>query len=68
MSEYDLVIRSGTIVDGSGLPRYKADLAVKAGRIAKISGRLPAGAAKEIDARDCFVAPGAIDLHSHLRR
>ena len=65
MSEYDLVIRGGTIVDGTGVPRYRADLAVKDGRVAKISGRISAGGAKEIDARDCIVAPGAIDMHTH---
>ena len=65
MAEYDLVIRNGTIVDGSGIPRYKADLAVKAGKVAKISGRISAGGAKEIDASGCIVAPGAIDLHTH---
>ena len=65
MSEYDLVIRGGTIVDGTGVPRYKSDLAVKNGRIAKISGRIASGGAKEIDASSCIVAPGAIDLHTH---
>ena len=65
MAEYDLVIRGGTIVDGTGIPRYRADLAVKNGRIAKISGKINTGSAKEIDARDCIVAPGAIDMHTH---
>ena len=65
MSEYDLVIRGGTIVDGTGIPRYRADLAVKHGRIAKISGKITPGGAKEIDASGCIVAPGAIDLHTH---
>ena len=65
MKEYDLVIRGGTIVDGSGVPRYRADLAVKNGRVAAISGRIPSGAAREIDANGCIVAPGAIDLHTH---
>ena len=65
MPEFDLVIRGGTIVDGTELPRYQADLAVKNGKIAMISGRIPAGSAKEIDARGCIVAPGAIDLHTH---
>ena len=36
MPEFDLVIRGGTIVDGTGIPRYKADLAVKNGRVARI--------------------------------
>ena len=65
MSEYDLVVRGGTIVDGTGIPRYRADLAVKDGRVAMISGRIRAGGAKEIDASGCIVAPGAIDLHTH---
>ena len=65
MAEYDLVIRGGTIVEGTSVPRYRADLGVKNGRIAKVSGRVNAGGAKEIDARDCIVAPGAIDLHCH---
>ena len=65
MAEYDLVIRGGTIVDGTGVPRYRADMGVKDGRVAMISGRISAAGAKEIDARDCIVAPGAIDLHTH---
>ena len=65
MSEYELVIRGGTIVDGTGIPRYTADLAVKDGRVAKISGRISPGGAKEIDASGCIVAPGAVDLHTH---
>ena len=65
MSEYDLVIRGGTIVDGTGIPRYKADVAVKDGRVARISGKMSAGGAKEIDASGCIVAPGAVDLHTH---
>ena len=65
MVEYDLVIRGGTLLDGTGIPRYKADLAIKDGRIAVISGRIRPGGAKEIDASGCIVAPGAIDLHTH---
>ena len=65
MREYDLVIRGGTIVDGTGIPRYKTDVAIKNGRIANISGRISSGRAKEINATGCIVAPGAIDLHTH---
>ena len=65
MREYDLVIRGGTIVDGTGIPRFKADLAIKDGRVAKISGKITPGTAKQIDAGGCIVAPGAIDLHTH---
>ena len=65
MPEYDVVIRGGTIVDGTGIPRFKSDLAIKDQKIAKISGRIPADGAKEIDASGCIVAPGAVDLHTH---
>ena len=65
MLEYDLIIRNGTIVDGTKLPAYRADVAVRKGRIARISGRLKGDARKEIDATGCIVAPGAVDLHTH---
>jgi N-acyl-D-aspartate/D-glutamate deacylase len=65
MSEYDLVVRGGTVIDGTGIPRYRADVAVKDGKVAKISGKIAAGGAKEIDAGGCIVAPGVIDLHTH---
>ncbi len=65
MPEYDLVIRGGTIVDGTGIPRYRADLGIKDGRVSKVSGRIAPGGAREIDASGCIVAPGAIDLHTH---
>lgn len=63
--EFDLVIRGGTIVDGTRFPRYVADIGVKDGRIGRI-GRIPAGEARrEIDAAGKIVAPGHIDLHTH---
>ena len=65
MAEFDLVIRGGTIVEGTGIPRYRGDLAVKDGRVAMISGRIDAAGAKELDASGCVVAPGAVDLHTH---
>ena len=65
MREFDTVVRGGTLIDGTGVPRYQADVAIKDGRIAMISGKIPAGAAKEVDASGCIVAPGAIDLHTH---
>src|SRR5689334_2233450 len=59
---YDLVLRNGHVVDGTGSPWYAADVAVKDGRIAAI-GRLPdAKAARKIDARGMVVAPGFIDM------
>ena len=59
MAQLDLVIRGGTVVDGTGVPRYQADVGIKDGRIARISGRIPGGGAREIDARGCIVAPGS---------
>ena len=65
MAEYDLVIRGGTVIEGTGIPRYASDVAVKDGKIAKVSANINAGGGKEIDASGCIVAPGAIDLHTH---
>lgn len=60
--QYDLLIRNGTIVDGSGRPRYVADIAVKGDRIVRI-GKLPkASATRVIDASGLVVAPGFIDM------
>jgi len=65
MTRYDLVIRNGMIVDGARNPRYRADLAVKDGVIARIGRIKPGEGAREIDATGLVVAPGFIDLHTH---
>lgn len=59
---YDLVIRNGHIIDGTGSPWYAADVAVKDGRIAAIGRLADAGAARTIDAHGLVVAPGFIDM------
>src|SRR5438067_8145833 len=61
---YDLIIRHGMVVDGSGFSRYRADVAVKNGAIVEI-GRVSAAAERTIDADGLVVAPGIIDLHTH---
>ncbi len=62
---YDLVIRDGTVIDGSGLPRYRADVGIARGRIASI-GRIRDAAKEVIDAYGHVVAPGFIDGHTHM--
>jgi N-acyl-D-aspartate/D-glutamate deacylase len=61
---YDLVIRGGTLVDGSGSPPRDADVAVKDGRIAAV-GHVAGSGAEEIDARGQLVTPGFVDIHTH---
>ena len=61
---YDLVIRNGMLVDGTGAAARRADVAVAGGKIAEI-GRVTEGAATVIDASDLVVAPGFIDPHTH---
>jgi N-acyl-D-amino-acid deacylase len=61
---YDVVIRHGRIVDGSGNPAFFADMAIRDGRVAAI-GKVSGDAALEIDAKGLVVAPGFIDVHTH---
>src|SRR5271170_896257 len=65
MPEFDLVVKNGMIVDGTLAPRYRDDIGVKNGRIAKIGRIMPHEAAKVIEADGLIVAPGFIDLHTH---
>jgi N-acyl-D-aspartate/D-glutamate deacylase len=61
----DLLLRGGTIVDGTGRPRFVADLAVTGDRITAIAPRIAERAAREIDCRAQVVMPGFVDIHSH---
>jgi N-acyl-D-aspartate/D-glutamate deacylase len=61
---YDLLIKNGMLVDGTGAPACRGDVAITGGKIAEI-GRVTDGAATVIDAADLVVAPGFIDPHTH---
>ncbi len=65
MSDFDIIIRGGTIVDGTRTPRYVSDIAIKSGKIAQIGGLKGKTAARELDAAGRIVAPGFVDLHTH---
>ena len=62
---YDLLIKNGIVVDGSGRSRYQANIGVVDGRIVEIGGKIDGSARKVIDASDLIVAPGFIDPHTH---
>ncbi len=65
MAEFETLIRGGRIVDGTGVPGFTADLAIRQGRIAEI-GRIDRGrASRVLEADGLIVAPGAVDLHTH---
>lgn len=61
---YDLVIKNARIIDGTGAPWFRADVAVKDGKIAAM-GKITGEAKEVVDAKDRYLAPGFIDIHSH---
>src|ERR1700722_20384782 len=64
MSEFDLVVRAGTVVDGTGGPARRADVAVVDGRVAEV-GRVSGTGRQEVDADGAVVTPGFVDVHTH---
>src|SRR5262245_59848675 len=62
---FDLLIRGGRVVDGTGNPWFSADVAVAGDTIVAIGSTLDAGTARIVEARGRIVAPGFIDVHSH---
>ncbi|HMP63277.1 MAG TPA: amidohydrolase family protein, partial [Phenylobacterium sp.] len=61
---FGLVLRGGTVADGTGAPTYEADVAIRDGRIVQVGAVRGAGA-EEIDARGRLVTPGFVDIHTH---
>jgi N-acyl-D-aspartate/D-glutamate deacylase len=64
MAEYDLLIKNGTIVDGTRIPAYRGDIGVRGGWIAAM-GNIKGNATRVIDATGLVVAPGFMDIHTH---
>jgi dihydroorotase/N-acyl-D-amino-acid deacylase len=65
---FDLLIKNGRIIDGTGSPWYRAEVALRGDTIARIAYRIDAPAVRTIDAGGQVIAPGFIDIHSHARR
>ena len=65
-NNYDIIIRNGKIIDGTGNAWYYADIAVKDSKIVLIQRKIPGNAAQNIDAAGLIVAPGFIDVHAHI--
>jgi N-acyl-D-amino-acid deacylase len=64
-AEFDLIVRNGYVVDGTGLPRRRVDVGVRDGRVARLAHLEGRSAPEEIDADGGIVAPGIVDAHTH---
>jgi len=65
MADYDLIVRNGSVIDGSGAPMRVADVAVLDGKIATVETNIIGTATKEVDATGKIVTPGFVDVHTH---
>jgi N-acyl-D-amino-acid deacylase len=65
MSEFDVIVKDGIVVDGTGTQRYRADVGIRGGRIAKIGRLRSSDGLRVLDATGLIVAPGFVDLHTH---
>ncbi|MSV32674.1 MAG: hypothetical protein EXQ57_09150, partial [Bryobacterales bacterium] len=65
-ADFDVLIRNGRVIDGTGNPWYRADVGVKNGRIAAIGNLAAKSADSTIDAANRVVTPGFIDVHTHV--
>lgn len=66
-TQYDLVLRNGRILDGSGSPWYRGDVAIRGDSIVRIAAAITDSAARVIDVEGQIIAPGFIDIHTHSR-
>ena len=66
MSTYDIVIKGGTVVDGTGAPGRRADVGILGDRVVEVGDLTGATATRTIDAEGRLVTPGFVDIHSHL--
>ncbi|HNC39076.1 MAG TPA: D-aminoacylase, partial [Chitinophagaceae bacterium] len=64
--DYDILITNGKIIDGTGNSWYYGDVAIKDGKIAAIGRKIAGSAKKTIDVSGLIIAPGFIDVHTHL--
>ena len=67
-ASYDLILRGGRIIDGTGSPWYRADLGIRGDTIVRIAPSIAASASRVVDVNGLVVAPGFIDIHTHARR
>lgn len=65
MADYDLIVRNGNVIDGSGAPMRVADVAVLDGKIAAVEANIAGTTVKEVDATGKIVTPGFVDVHTH---
>ena len=65
MTDFDLVLANGRIVDGCGNPWYRGDLGIRAGRVVAIAPPGTLRSRQILDAADRYVAPGFVDVHTH---
>src|SRR6202790_2274174 len=65
VGDFDLIIRNGLVVDGTGLPRRRVDVGVRDGKVAWLGHLDDAKATEEIDAEGMIVSPGIVDVHTH---
>ena len=63
---FDILLKNGTVVDGTGRPRFVGDIGIKGSKIAAVGPSLSGSAARTIDATGRVVAPAWVDIHSHV--